>query len=77
MLDSFLGASKSGRVLPPILRSNCAAFETLDATGQAVLRRDLERLWSEHNWATDGTTLVKSESLEVVAIRTKRPATTC
>jgi hypothetical protein len=33
------------------------------------LRRDLERLWSEHNRAMDGTTHVESKYLEVVAIR--------
>jgi hypothetical protein len=45
------------------------AFEALDAVDQAALRRDLERLWSEHNQAADGTTHVESEYLEVVAIR--------
>lgn len=47
------------------------AFEALTADGQAALRRDLERLWSEHNRATDGTTQVESEYLEVVAIRSQ------
>jgi SAM-dependent methyltransferase len=45
------------------------AFAALDETGQQELRRDLERLWSEHNRATNGTTHVESEYLEVVAIR--------
>jgi ubiquinone/menaquinone biosynthesis C-methylase UbiE len=45
------------------------AFAALDADGQAALRRDLTRLWSEHNRATDGTTHVESEYLEVVATR--------
>jgi len=45
------------------------AFASLDADGQAALRRDLTRLWSEHNLATDGTTHVESEYLEVVATR--------
>jgi SAM-dependent methyltransferase len=45
------------------------AFAALDANGQSVLRRDLEALWSAHNRATDGTTHVESEYLEVVAIR--------
>jgi hypothetical protein len=45
------------------------AFAALDAEGQAALRRDLERLWAENNLATDGTTYVKSEYLEVTAIR--------
>lgn len=45
------------------------AFASLDEAGQAALRRDLTRLWSEHNLATDGTTHVESEYLEVVATR--------
>jgi ubiquinone/menaquinone biosynthesis C-methylase UbiE len=45
------------------------AFAALDENGQQALRRDLERLWSEHNRATDGTIHVESEYLEVVAIR--------
>jgi SAM-dependent methyltransferase len=45
------------------------AFAALDAEKQSALRRDLEQLWTEHNLATDGTTLVLAEYLEVVAIR--------
>jgi len=45
------------------------AFEALDAGGQAALRSDLERLWSEHNRATDDSTEVDGEYLEVVATR--------
>lgn len=45
------------------------AFAALDSNGQAALRRDLENLWSQHNRATDNTTHVESEYLEVVAIR--------
>ncbi|HKQ79227.1 MAG TPA: methyltransferase domain-containing protein [Blastocatellia bacterium] len=45
------------------------AFAALDETGQQALRHDLEALWSEHNQATDGTTHVESEYLEVVAAR--------
>ena len=45
------------------------AFGTLDETGQAALRKDLEQLWSEHNKASDGTTLVEGEYLEVIARR--------
>lgn len=45
------------------------AFESLDAEGQAALRSDLEALWTEHNQATDGTTLVESEYLEVAATK--------
>ncbi len=45
------------------------AFDALDADGQAALRNDLERLWAEHNQATDDTTLVEGEYLEVRATR--------
>jgi SAM-dependent methyltransferase len=46
------------------------AFDALDVEKQAVLRRDLEQLWSQHNKATDGTTDVQGEYLEVVATKT-------
>ncbi|MFN0119667.1 MAG: class I SAM-dependent methyltransferase [Blastocatellia bacterium] len=46
----------------PTLRS----FAALDPDGQAALRRDLTQLWTEHNQATDGTTHVDSEYLEVI-----------
>lgn len=46
------------------------AFKALDDGGQAALRRDLEELWTENNQATDGTTEVESEYLEVIAERT-------
>ena len=45
------------------------AFESLDTDGQAALRADLEELWTANNQATDGTTLVESEYLEVRAFR--------
>ncbi|MGH9903196.1 MAG: class I SAM-dependent methyltransferase [Pyrinomonadaceae bacterium] len=45
------------------------AFAALDEDGRAALGRDLTRLWSEHNRATDGTTHVEAEYLEVVATR--------
>ena len=45
------------------------AFDALDTNGQAVLRNDLERLWAEHNQATDNTTHVEGEYLEVIATR--------
>jgi SAM-dependent methyltransferase len=44
------------------------AFATLDESNRAGLRRDLERLWADHNRATDGTTRVVSEYLEVLAV---------
>jgi SAM-dependent methyltransferase len=45
------------------------AFESLDSEAQAALRKDLEDLWRGYNSATDGTTKVASEYLEVKAIR--------
>jgi 2-polyprenyl-3-methyl-5-hydroxy-6-metoxy-1,4-benzoquinol methylase len=45
------------------------AFGKLDAIGQAALRQDLEQLWTTNNRATDGTTHVEAEILEVVAFR--------
>ncbi|MBZ5521310.1 MAG: class I SAM-dependent methyltransferase [Acidobacteriia bacterium] len=45
------------------------AFARLDSNGQAALAADLEKLWSDHNQRNDGTTLVRSEYLEVVATR--------
>ena len=45
------------------------AFAALDAAGQAALRSDLEQLWAESNRATDGTTWVEPEYLEVIAVR--------
>lgn len=45
------------------------AFESLPPDRQSVLRRDLENHWEKHNRATDGTTLVETEYLEVVATR--------
>ena len=45
------------------------AFSRLDTAGQAALASQLESLWAEHNTATDGTTAVEGEYLEVRAIR--------
>jgi ubiquinone/menaquinone biosynthesis C-methylase UbiE len=45
------------------------AFAALDAGGQETLRRDLEQVFSVYNRATDDTTLIESEYLEVIAIR--------
>ena len=45
------------------------AFAALSDTGQAALRRDLESLYDQHNVATDGTTSIAAEYLEVVAAR--------
>jgi SAM-dependent methyltransferase len=41
------------------------AFATLDESARTRLRGDLETLWCDHNRATDGTTRVQSEYLEV------------
>ncbi|HEU5132507.1 MAG TPA: class I SAM-dependent methyltransferase, partial [Pyrinomonadaceae bacterium] len=45
------------------------AFGALNEENQAALRKDLEQLWATHNQATDGTTRVDAEYLEVVAER--------
>lgn len=45
------------------------AFGALDEDKQAALRKDLEQLWSTHNRATDGTTDLDAEYLEVRAVR--------
>lgn len=45
------------------------AFAALDEEKRIALRLDLERLWSEHNRATDGTTRVESEYLEVLGVK--------
>jgi SAM-dependent methyltransferase len=44
------------------------AFAALDDAKRDELRRDLERLWADHNRASDGTTHVESEYLEVIAV---------
>lgn len=45
------------------------AFASLDPDGQSALKRDLVGLWTTHNRATDGTTEVEAEYLEVTAIK--------
>lgn len=45
------------------------AFAALEPEKQAALRQDLESLWAEHSNATDGTTSLEAEYLEVIAIR--------
>ena len=44
------------------------AFAALAEDTRDYLRHDLETLWTEHNRATDGTTRVQSEYLEVIAV---------
>jgi len=45
-------------------------FEALDTEKQEDLRQVLERLWKDKNQASDGTTKVEAEYLEVIAERT-------
>jgi hypothetical protein len=44
------------------------AFAALAEDARDNLRLDLETLWTEHNRASDGTTRVQSEYLEVMAV---------
>lgn len=44
-------------------------FSRLDESGQAAFAAQLEALWTEHNIANDGTTVVDAEYLDVRAIR--------
>jgi SAM-dependent methyltransferase len=45
------------------------AFNSLDENAAAALRKDLEELYTANNRATDGTTSVEAEYLEVYAFR--------
>jgi hypothetical protein len=45
------------------------AFKALDSEGQAALRNDPERLWTEDNQAEDNTTYVEGQHLEAIATR--------
>jgi SAM-dependent methyltransferase len=45
------------------------SFSRLDEAGQASLRSQMEALWAEHNTATDGTTRVEAEYLDVRVYR--------
>jgi SAM-dependent methyltransferase len=45
------------------------AFAALDEAGQAALRRDLEQLWTAHNFSKNGATAIAAEYLEVIATR--------
>ncbi|MDE1941646.1 MAG: class I SAM-dependent methyltransferase [Betaproteobacteria bacterium] len=47
---------------------NCA-FASLGDAGQAALGEDLKALWTRHNKAEEGSTLVEAEYLEVSAVR--------
>jgi ubiquinone/menaquinone biosynthesis C-methylase UbiE len=45
------------------------AFSRLDVAQQDEYREDLEKLWSQHNQATDGKTRIQNEYLEVIGTR--------
>jgi hypothetical protein len=45
------------------------AYAALDPAGQERLRREFEELWTAYNQATDGSTAVDSEYLEVIGTR--------
>ena len=44
------------------------AFAALDEAGRDGLQGELERLWTDRNEASDGTTRVQSEYLEVIGV---------
>jgi hypothetical protein len=41
----------------------------MDEARQAEYRDDLEKLWSKHNQARSGKTLIQNEYLEVIGTR--------
>jgi SAM-dependent methyltransferase len=45
------------------------AFVSVDDAGREHLRQELEALWSSHNRAAAGSTIVYSEYLEVIGVR--------
>jgi SAM-dependent methyltransferase len=49
------------------------AFASIGAEAQQQLRSELTDLWSRHNRATDGTTKVDAEYLQVIAVRDPSP----
>ncbi len=49
------------------------AFAALDADGQRALRDELEQLWTMNNVASDGSTHVDAEYVEVTAVRSAEP----
>src|SRR5262249_20262261 len=51
------------------------AFASLDTAGQAKLRADLVKLWSDNNKGVGNTTKVDAEYLEVIATRSESVAT--
>jgi hypothetical protein len=53
------------RYFGPTIRT----FEALDPAGREAFAKDYEALWRENNSATDGTIVLASEFLEVIATR--------
>jgi len=45
------------------------AFSRMDEARQSEYRDDMEKLWSEHNQARSGKTLIQNEFLEVIGTR--------
>ena len=45
------------------------AYAALDEAGKAALRADFAEVWTRNNTATDGTTAVDAEYLEIVGTR--------
>jgi hypothetical protein len=46
-----------------------STFARLDKAGQDSLASELEKMWAENNEATDGTTKIQAEYLDVRAVR--------
>ena len=63
-----LPSRSSGRVHRRYMGPDHRLFEALDAAGQEAYRRILKP-WKANNQATDGTLLVPSDFLEVIATR--------
>jgi SAM-dependent methyltransferase len=49
----------------------CQTFNQLDSIRQESLRRELEELWSENNLSANGVTRIRTEYLELTAIRSE------
>lgn len=45
------------------------AFASIDEAAQTSLRKELTDLWASNNGATDGTTKVDAEQLQIIAVR--------
>ena len=46
-----------------------STWDSLDAPGQKAMHDDLTALWTNSNTATDGSTRVLAEYIEVIGIR--------